>query len=334
MITKVPIPFQRWLINGVPFARNPDDYHLTPVTPNVTYTVEASGRQVRTGARRVISAMQLELDWHTVDEKTRRSLALLTQTSGISKIVLTNTQPQMSIWAYLDAPKTDYTKDAVDQYTRSAGHRRDITITGNTDEPFYHSYYNVPNNLTVDPTYVASAFSGELNNTLLDYVPTWNGYAWNQPLVLNAPNRIPNMGTAPWSPIIKINGPFSALTINIAYEDVDGTGLGVNFTWLGNPLAAGDFLLIDTSALRVYVSQGTSQINYPSGALQIIQFVLPPLNEVYTFSLTTTANGIPFPDWPPAPMGEFVITPTALAGATSSTTIDYSNNGLETFRYR
>lgn len=321
----------RWIVNGVPFKRNPDDYSLKPVAPNVTYSTVSSGRQVRTQSRQLLSANQLELVWHYADEQLRRAISIFTQTSALSKIVLVGTKPTIAIYAYLDTASLQMTKDIVDQKVGGGGHRRDITIDGNTDGPCYHSASNVPSDLNVNPTYVQNSFLGPNQSSSLDTLPNWNGNAWQQQLVLNQPNRISNMGTAEWSPLIRITGPFSSLTLNLRYEDVDGTGAGVNFTWLGNPLASTDFLLIDTASMRVFLSNGGSPLSY---VFSSIRYFLPPINEVHTFSLTTRSNNMPFPYWPPAPMGEFIVTPIALAGNSFSTNIDYSNNGVETFRYR
>lgn len=320
----------RWIVNGNAFQRNPDDYSLKPVTPNVTYSIVASGRQVRTQSRQLLSANQLELDWHYADERLRRAISILTQTSSLSKVVIVGTKPTIAIWAYLDTVALTMSKDIVGKKI-DGGHRRDLTLTGNTDGPYYHSYYQVPSDITVNPTFVQNSFLGQFQSSSLDTIPNWNGNGWNQHLVVNTPNRFSNMGTAEWSPYIRINGPFSALTLNMRYEDVDSTGAGVNFTWLGNPLATGDFLLIDTASLRVFLSTSNSPISY---ALSGVHQIVPTLNEAWQFSLTAASSGTPYPYWPPAPMGEFVITPIALTGANSSTTLDYSNFGTETFRYR
>ena len=321
----------RWIVNGVTFQRNPDNYTLKPVTPNVTYSIEASGRQVRTQSRRLLSANQLTLEWHYADERLRRAISILTQTSALSKVVLVGTKPTISIWAYLDVVEMSMSKDIVDLRPGMGGHRRDITVTGNTDEPYYHSYYNVPSSLSVSPTFVQNSFLGQFQSSAYDTIPNWDGNAWQQQMAYNTPMWFANMGTAEWSPILRINGPFSSCTLNMRYEDVDGTGAGVNFTWLGNPLNSGDFLLIDTASMRVFLSQGGASITY---ILNGLRFILPTSNEVYTFSLTTASDGKPFAYWPPFPMGEFVITPVALTNYNSSTTIDLSNNGTETFRYR
>jgi hypothetical protein len=321
----------RWIVNGNPFVRNPDDYSIKPLTPNVTYSIESSGRQVRTQSRKLLSANQLQLDWHYADERLRRAISILTQTSSLSKVVIVGTKPTISVWAYLDTVALTMSKDIVDKKPGNAGHRRDLTLTGNTDGPYYHSFFPVPPDLSVNPVYVQNSFLGQTQSSSFDTIPNWNGNAWNQQLVLNNFNRISNMGTAEWSPIIRINGPFSSIVLNMRYEDVDGTGAGVNFTWLGNPLGASDFLLIDTDSMRVFLSNGGAPIDYTFASLR---YFLPPINEVHTFSLTARSTGIPFPYWPPAPMGEFVVTPLALTGNSSATSIDYSNNGTETFRYR
>lgn len=318
-------------MNGNIFKRNPDAYSLTPVTPNVSYSIEASGRQTRTQSRQLLSANQLELDWHFASDSLRRAISVLTQTSALSKLVIVNTKPIIAIWAYLDTVKLTMSKDTVDTAIASGGHRRDLVVTGNTDGPYYHSYFNVPADLTVSPTYVQNSFLGQFHSSFMDTIPNWDGNAWKQVMVAGVSNRFSNLGTAEWSPLLRINGPFSSFALDMRYEDVDSTGAGVRFTWLGNPVPAGSFLLIDTGSLRVFLSTPGTPISY---VLSGLVYVLPPTNEVYTFSLTTPSSGAPFAYWPPAPMGEFVVMPTALTGNTSATTIDYSNNGIETFRYR
>ena len=306
----------RWLVDNVPFKRNPDSYSLKPVAPNVQYTIQASGRQTRTQARRVLSANVLTLNWHSADAILHRSIAILTQKSALSKIVIVGTKPTISVWAYLDTPELNSSQDQFERKPGNAGHRRDIVLTGQTDEPYFHSYYNVPSDLIVNSSFVQNSFLGTFGISSYDSVPNWNGFGWRQVMTLNQPVHISNMGTAEWEPYVRINGPFSTFAMNAAYEDVDGTGAGINFTWLGNAVADHDFILFDTASGRVFKSTSGS------------------INQVYTFTITTRSNGQPFAYWPPAPMGEFVVTPIALAGTGADTTIDYSNNGTETFRYR
>lgn len=189
---------------------------------------------------------------------------------------------------------------------------------GNSASAYSANNFSAPG---VTASQMSGWFGGPTGNNAYDLLPTWNGNSYNAAPTLagNSFNNniaFTNLGTAPWSPTIRVNGPFNnGMQMTLTYQDVDGTGQGVVFTYTGPNVASGNYLLIDTQKMRVYSVIGGAK------------------NEIYTFTLLTVANSTPFPYWPPFPTGKFNVK-LNIAGATQgTTTLDLSNNGTETFRY-
>lgn len=189
---------------------------------------------------------------------------------------------------------------------------------GTVANPYVSYYQSDP---TGYPGFVASDistwFNGATGVPQWDGIPAWNGNPWNILTngTVSGSATLTNLGSAPWPGVIRLNGPFnSGSTINVTYLDVDGTGQGVTFTWTGSAITAGNYVLFDTYTDRVYQVIGGTK------------------TEVYTFTITAKSNGAPWPSWPPAPSGNFTVN-YSLGGATTATTLDYSNNGTEQFRY-
>lgn len=304
-----------WQIDGVAFPRNPDNWTMKFDPANVSYVTMADGTQRRIVPPFKFKKVPIELDFSFADQRVRTFVMQQLNKDILHKITVDGEMPAKQIWAYLDTPDIAMSKTVFDTRAGQGGMRRDIKIVGKTDGPYLHSLNPVPSTL---PTLaqVQQWFGGPYGSQSLDYIATWDGKAWNVALPVNASATFSNLGTAPWSPIIRINGPFNTgLQIKAAYQDVDGTGDGVVLTYVGANVAAGDYLLFDTQTCRMW--------SVVSGAQ----------NEIYTFTVATVSSGTPFPFWPPFPMGEFSLTTAAVAGTTGASTLDLSNNGSETFRY-
>lgn len=328
----------RWAINGVILPRNPTSFALTHDNSNATYVKMADGSQRRMTPPNMLTAAKVQMEWMYADSrvqnlilsKINQALMAASSSAAISKILLDGELPAVEVWAYIESPSVTYSGHAingggggaagsspdlvVDTRIGQGGVRKDLVIEGRTDGPYLHSHNPVPATLPTQAS-VSAWYGGPTGNNSVDGLPTWNGLAWNQTCSTSATLSFSNLGTAPWSPMIRLNGPFNnGLTLTAAYQDVDGTGRGVIFAYTGPNVHAGDFLTLDTAKMR------------------LMQSVASVTTEIYTFSLQTVGTSTPFPYWPPAPPGTFLIGVT-LSGGTASTSVDYSNAGSESFRY-
>lgn len=304
-----------WTIDGVAFPRNPDFWSAKYDNANVNYVAMADGSMRRIVVPFKQKSVPVEFDFTYADQRIRAFVLQQLNNDILHKITFSGELPATQVWCYWDTPDIAMSKTIFDMRTGQGGMRRDIKITGRTDGPFAHSLNVVPSTMPT-ASQMQSWFGGPFGVATLDYIPAWDGHAYNIAIPANTSATFSNLGTAPWSPMIRINGPFnSGLQIKAAYQDVDGTGQGVVLSYVGAPLASGSYLLFDTLKCRMWSVVGGAQ------------------NEIYTFTLTTVANGTPFPYWPPFPMGEFTITTAGVAGTTAASTLDLSNNGTETFRY-
>jgi hypothetical protein len=304
-----------WTIDGVPFPRNPDNWTAKFDPANVSYVTMADGTVRRIVVPFKFKSVPVEFDFTFADQRVRNFVLQQLNNDILHKITVDGEYPAKQVWCYLDTPDIAMSKGIFDSRVGQGGMRRDLKITGRTDGPFWHSVTAVPSTVPT-AAQMQQWFGGPFGSPWLDYIPKWGGNAYNIALPVNAASTFSNVGTAPWSPTIRITGPFNTgLQIKAAYQDVDGTGQGVVLTYLGPNVAAGNYLLFDTQKCRMYSVIGGAQ------------------NEIYTFSLTTVAAGTPFPFWPPLPMGDFTLTTASVAGTTGSSGLDLSNNGSETFRY-
>lgn len=305
-----------WTIDGTPFPRNPDNWTAKYDNANLTYVPMASGRVRRVKASNKLASMPITLEWHYADWRVRGFVLQQFGNDIAHQIEIAGELPRKVLYAYFDTPDVGMSKEAYDTRDGQGNMRRDIKVTGRADEPYVKSFYNVPL-ATPTSTQMQTWFGGPLGIPALDYLPAWNGNGYNYQTTTGVTRAITNMGNAPWTPTIRFNGPFNTgLTLNVAYLDVDGTGAGVTFTYTGPNVASGDYITFDTKRLRAYASISSA------------------ISEIYTFTVTAVSSGLPFAYWPPAPTGNFSYTLGGVAGATSGhTSIDYSNNGTEVFRY-
>lgn len=321
-------PVPRWQIDGVVMPRNPDTFDKKFDKANVSYVTMADGSQRRIIAPNLLTAAQLQVDWHMADVRLR-NFVMQYMNNALHKVTLDQLLPPQQMYVYFDTPDLvgisgttgKNAETYIDQRPGQGGVRWDIEITGRTDGPYNHSLYPIPSS-TAPPSLasVTAWFGGPTGNPTLDYLPVWQGHTWN--ILFGAASGTSvliyteNLGTAPWSPTIKFNGPFNTnLSLQAVYQDVDGSGLGVTFTYTGPNVALGDFLRFDTQKLRLYAS------------------VSGVVSEIYSFSLNATASGIPFPYWPPFPANPTGPYLTWTGGDTTHSSIDFSNAATSVFNY-
>lgn len=328
----------QWAINGVILPRNPTSFALNHDTSNATYVKMADGSQRRITPPNLLTAAKVQMEWMYADSriqnailsKINQAIMAASSSAAVSKILLDGEMPAVELWAYFESPSVTYSGHSInggnggaagtapdlvyDTRIGQGGVRKDIIIEGRTDGPYLHSHFPVPAT-TPSLASVTAWYGGPTGNNTVDGLPTWNNQGWKQTCSTSATLAFSNMGTAPWNPCVRLQGPFnSGLTMTVSYQDVDGTGQGVVFTYTGPNVNNGDFLTLDTAKLRLHSS------------------VAGAVNEIYSFSVQTVAGATPFPYWPPAPPGTFNVA-LNLAGGTASTSVDFSNNGAETFRY-
>lgn len=304
-----------WMIDGVAFPRNPESWTAQFDPANVGYVAMADGSMRRIVVPFKQKSVPIEFDWSNADQRLRVFLLQQLNSDILHKITMDGEMPAKQMYVYLDTPSVSSSKMSVDSRLGQGGYRRDIKIMGRTDGPYLHSLNIVPS-VTPSVANMKAWFGGPWGSQNLDYLPPWDGNGYNIALPVNAAATFTNMGSAPWSPVIRIVGPFgTGLQIKATYQDVDGTGAGVVLTYVGASVSSADYLLYDTLKNRMWSSV--------SGAI----------NEIYTFTLNTVSSGLPWAYWPPMPMGEFTLTTVGVAGTTGVSKLDLSNNGTETFRY-
>lgn len=305
-----------WQFNGVVLPRNPDSYTRKGDKVNAEYVRMTDGSQRRQTLPFVSTPCIIELNWKNSDLRLRTFISKSLSASGTVKILTDGALPAVYMNCYFDTPEWSINGDVYDTRPGQGGIRQDLRIVGQTDGPYLYSNNPVALGI-VSAAQVQSWFGGPSGSNAIDGLPVWNGANWTND-VHTSPAAVvmTNMGTAPWSPVFRLNGPFNTgTTINVAYTDVDGTGQGVTFTWNGANLGAGSYITFDTKTMRCYM---------------IIGGVIA---ETYTFTVTAPGStNQPFPYWPPAPPGNFTVTVTS-TGGTTATTLDYSNGGTSVFAY-
>lgn len=310
-----------WTLNGTTLPRNPDDVQWPLTKGNAYYETMLDGSQRRVDLPNKWMGRDVKLSWKSADARVRASLWSALASHSQNTLVLNGTQPLKQLNLYFDDATTDQISAQVyDPRPGQGGHRRDIVIEGRS-EPFFRSVYPVPATLPTQAS-VTAWFGGPLGVPQWDGVPNWNGQAWQQALTTASTSsgkniQITNMGSAPWSPVIRINGPFSAFSLNVAYQDVDGTGKGVTFNWTGNTIAAASYILFDTYQNRCWSVIGGVK------------------TEVYTYTLTLPgSSNLPYPNFPQIPQASTCTASATYNGTNAaSSTVDFSNNGTEQFRY-
>lgn len=299
--------------------RNPDSWTRKTDKVNATDVTMADGTPRRIVVPNLWTACTIELNWKNTDARMRNALMKNLNGGNLATILMDGNLPAVVMKAYLDTPEWSVDSETYDTRTGQGGVRQTLKLTGRTDGPYLYSSNTVAST-TAPPSaaQVLASFGGPSGSYAIDGLPTWNGNAWNAaPASTSSPYTmtVTNMGTAPWSPTIRVNGPFSTLSLNVSYQDVDGSGQGVTMTWTGGALAAGSYLLFDTRRMRVYTVVGGVQ------------------TEVYSFTVTAPgSSGQPFPYWPPAPSGNFSMT-TTFTGSAAGFGIDFSNGATNQFCY-
>jgi hypothetical protein len=300
-----------WQVDGVALPRNPDSYDFKYDKANVTYLVYADGSQARVSAPRKLAGADFVMTWKSADRRTLSKVFTLLNNvppTTLRKVLLDGRVPAMQAWCYFDTPQQTMSSDVVDTRLGAGGTRNDLTLTARLDGPYLHSAVPVPSGAVAG---TMAPFAGWLGSGQ-DGIPTWNGNAYNF-AGSTGTVTLTNMGTAGWSPVILFSGAFATISMKATYFDADGTGQGVLFTWTGAALGAGDKMRFNTDKKTVQSNIGGAG-----------------WNDVYTFTVTTVNDGLPFSYWPPAPSGNFSLT---FANTGAAGTIDLTNGGTETFRY-
>lgn len=314
------MPTNPWELNGLTLPRNPDSFSLPTNKSSVYYETMIDGSRRRLDLPIKWSGRVCKFGWKAADMRTRNALASAITSHSMNVIEFTGTQPALQLNVYFDdLSKDDLSAEVFDPTFGQGGIRRDIEITG-FGEAYFRSVSLVPTGTTPLASNISKWFGGALGVPQFDNIPQWDGKPWlnffgtaSSPVGSNT--TMSNLGTAPWAGIIKVQGPFTAFSLNGAWSDVDGTGGGVTFTWTGATVVAGNYILFDSGTSRCYI--------VVSGIQQ----------EVYTFTLTLPGSAnVPFPYWPAVPSGEFTVS-TTVNGTTGASKMDYSNNGTEQFRY-
>jgi hypothetical protein len=306
----------RWALDGVALPRNPDSWDMKWDNANVSYEAQAQGNLIRIQAPQLIAAGTLTLTWMDADQRTLNTVMQAFNPLGYGKVhqlLIDGLQPAQMAYVYYDTPQKTMSKDVVISKPGEGGTRKDITMSLRTKDAYWKSVGMVP---SVVPTaaQVAALFGGPIGNGL-DGIPVWNGVSWNTLIPTGGETiAISNLGTAPWSPVIRVNGPFTACTLRQTYFDVDGTGLGCSFVWTGPAVAANNWITFDTSTKRCYLVVGGQP------------------QETYSFYVQTVSGGIPFSYWPPLLPGANTVQ-IITAGYGSQTSLDFSNGNANQFSY-
>ena len=311
----------QWTVDGIAMPRNPDNFEVNYDKANVNYVVNCDGSQTRVQAPKLICGADFVLYWSNSD---RRLLNFIMQfhnpnyssyVDPVHKILVDGIVPAQEALVYFDSPKKTYSKEVFTQKLGEGGMRQDLVLTLRMKDPFLRSVGLVPMGSSVAASSVAP-FVGP-TGTPNDNLPEWQGHAWTVPVATTGASTsaiIENLGTAYWQPTMRISGPFGSLTAQAGYADVDGTGMGVGFTWTGPMIPSGDYLLFDTAQRRCWqVHAGVK-------------------SEVYTFEVITIADGFPYSFYPALNPGLNLFSFSAVS-ATANTTVDFSNGGTEQFPY-
>lgn len=306
-----------WTIDGKVLPRNPDSYDFKYDAANVSYEPQGGGNLIRVSAPQLISGSTLTLTWMDADRRTLNTIMRAFNPLALGvvhNLKLAGIQPDQQANVFFDTPQKTMSKEVYDTRPGQGGTRNDLTLTCRTIDPYLRSVNNVPV-IAPTPAQMIGLFGGPAQNGI-DGIPVWNAVPYNTGLTGTgtASPSISNLGTAPWSPVIKFNGPFTALTMKQTYFDVDSTGAGTKFVWTGAAVSIGNYVLFDTATKRCYLVIG--------GAV----------NEVYTFAVATVAGNIPFSYWPPMNPGNNSVTAT-MVGFGVGSSMDFSNNGSNQFFY-
>ncbi len=309
-----------WSVNGVSLARNPSSFKYAWDKANVTYEKKADGSQTRIQAPKLTTAMDITLTWMYAPRRVIRDV--LQQCNQFypfpapSVIIgIDGIQPPLVVRAWFDTPSIEMSKEIVTTKFGEGGTLSDLTMTLRSDGKGFQSLNFVPTGSSVTPSTVASMFGGPIGNSL-DYLPLWNGTSyWKQPFASSTNMTIYNLGDQEWWPTIKVNGPFTTFGLTEFQANVDGTSQGLEFLWTGSAIASGNAILFDTFQNRCYTMIGTTTA------------------EVYTFAVQTRSDGQPFGFWPGLIVGSNSFNASATGALTAATTIDFSNEGTERFRF-
>lgn len=306
-----------WELDGIVLPRNPDSYNVQWDNANAQYEPQAGGNLIRLQASQLIGGAALQLTWMDADRRTLNTIlqAFNPLSYGvIHKLLMGSIQPLQVANIFFDTPQKQMSKDVVDGRPGSGGTRNDLTLTCRIQDPWLRSANYIPYG-SPSVANVAAAFGGSAGNGI-DGIPVWNGQAWG-PIAITGgttTKTISNLGTAPWSPIIRITGPFTGFSLVQQYFDVDGTGAGTILVYTGPAVLDGNSLLFNTATRRMYT--------VTSGAY----------NEIYSFYIETVAFNTPFPYWPPMPPGNSNIS-FNVVGYGADTVADMSNSGTNQFAY-
>lgn len=309
-----------WMIDGVAICRNPSDYSIKYDKVNASYEKQADGSQRRVQAPKLLTSGDITLTWKYAPRRVlRQILQYCNQRYPLPgqshSILIDGIQPPMQVNGWFDTPAVEMSKDIYTTKTGEGGHFLDITLTVRMDGRGLQSYYTVPSSQTpVASSVVASQFGGVIGNAL-DYLPQWNGQAWNQPMASHGNYQISNLGNQEWFPQIIFNGPFASCTLVAFSADVDGTGNGVEFNWTGSTIASTMQVAFNTQSMRCFL--------LASGQLPV---------EVYTFQVNTHFDHNPFGFWPGMLVGLNNFSSTA-SGLGPGSYVDWSNGGIERFSY-
>jgi hypothetical protein len=309
-----------WSIDGTPMARNPDSFKYNIDKANVTYEKQADGTQKRIAAPRLQTAMDVTLTWKFAPRRVIRNIIqycnqIYPSPGPARTIKIDGIQPALVLKAWFDTPQIEMSKENVTSRIGEGGTFQDLTLTLRTDGVGFQSLNFVPTGSSATFQNVASAFGGVIGNTL-DYLPIWDGTSyWDRFFASSTSMTIWNLGDQEWNPTIRINGPFSTFGLTETSTNVDGTNQGVQFLWTGASVASGSAIIYDTLQNRCYTLIGSTQ------------------TEVYTFAVRTVADGQPFGFWPGLLVGTNSFVASATGSFTAATTIDFSNNGTERFRF-
>lgn len=308
-----------WAIDGIPLPRNPDAYENKFANANAAYQTMADGSQRRLTAARLLSGSDWTFEWHIADQGLINFLSRFCSDNIPHVLTIPNLLPVKSIPVYLETPLFSMSKDVVDQRTGQGGHRQDIKIMARTSgiTPYLQSAFPVPA-ATVAPSRAQMlAWFGGPTGTRHDGLPTWDGNPYRLIVGGSAAHGVTlsNLGTAPWLPKIRLDGPLSSAQIAGTYVDIDGTGQGYVWSYTGSALNAGDHLVYDTARGRVFTTIGGTTA------------------ETFAWSLNAVANPIPFPFFPAIPVGDFGIGVTVIGADGVNSAIDFSNAGQNTFGY-
>lgn len=307
-----------WTVDGVALPRNPDKYDYKWDKASTTYEKMADGSETRVTTPQLISGADLVLTFSYADRKLHNALMQYfnpTYPPGTPhKITVDGLLPAQQAYVFFDTPQKTMSQEVYTTKLGEGGTKNDLVINLRMQGPWMRSVSSVPGT-TPTAAQVAGWFGGPVGNGT-DGIPVWQTNPWQ--VTVNSAAQVffnmENLGTAPWSPVIRINGPFT--TISLRYNiDIDGTGLFISFNWTGAALATGSYLLFDTATKRLWTVIGGVK------------------TEVYTFSYVTLSNGLPYPYVLPLSPGITNFTYYNATGYGAGTSIDFSNAGTEKFRY-